>query len=184
MGPDLVPIAADWSNWVGVNVTTHFGLVLGLFLAPRGPKRARFGPKCPFWGSWRSSEGPERPYLVPTPLSCCAWVELMVTTDFGLVSSLFLAAILIFGPILGPTWSKKGTFRAKTGAFGAPGRQEEACYRESNLGTASGGSWHQIWLPGALQVLPRPPNGGQNEPFRGPWGPRRCPIPAKVCGTQ
>ena len=165
-------------------VTTHFGLVLGLFLAPRGPKRARFGPKCPFWGSWRSSEGPERPYLVPTPSSCCAWVELMVTTDFGLVSSLFLAAILIFGPILGPMCSKKGTFRAKTGAFGAPGRQEEACYRESNLGTAAGGSWHQIWLPGALQVLPRPPNGGQNEPFRGPWGPRRCPIPAKVCGTQ
>ena len=34
---------------------THFGLVLDLFLAPRGPKRARFGPKGPFWGSWRDS---------------------------------------------------------------------------------------------------------------------------------
>ena len=56
MGPDLVPIAADWSDWVG----------------------------------------------------------LMVTTDCGLVSSLFLAAILIFGPIL-------GHIKAKTGAFGAPG---------------------------------------------------------------
>ena len=128
-------------------VTTHFGLVLSLFLAPRGPKRARYGPKCLFWGSWRSSEGPEGPYLASTPSDC---LGLMVTTDFGLVSSLFLAAILIFGPVLGPTWSKKGTFRAKTGAFGAPGRQEEACYRESNLGTAAGGSRHQIWLSGAF----------------------------------
>ena len=45
MGPVLVPIAANWSDWVGVMVTTHFGLVLGLFWVPRGPKRARFGPK-------------------------------------------------------------------------------------------------------------------------------------------
>ena len=59
-----------------------------------------------------------------------------------------------FWPHIGPHVVQKGTFRAKTGAFGAPGRQEEACYRESNLGTAAGGSWHQIWLPGALQVLP------------------------------
>ena len=47
-GPDLVPTAANWSDWVGVMVTTHFGLVLGLFWVPRDTKRARFGPKCPF----------------------------------------------------------------------------------------------------------------------------------------
>ena len=81
----------------------------------------------------------------------------MVITDFGLVSSVSLAAILIFDPIFGPTWSKKGTFTAKTGAFGAPGRQEEARYHESNLCTAASGSWDQIWLPGALRVPPRPP---------------------------
>ena len=46
--PDLVPTAADWSNRIGFMVTTHFGLVLGFFWAPRDPKRARFGPKCPF----------------------------------------------------------------------------------------------------------------------------------------
>ena len=85
--------------------------------------------------------------MASTPSEC---LGLMVTTDFGLVSSLFLAAILIFGPVLGPTWSEKGTFRAKTGAFGAPGRQEEAPYHWSNLGTAVSGSWDQIWLPGAL----------------------------------
>ena len=46
--PDLVPTAANWSNRIGHMVTTHFGLVLGFFWAPRDPKRARFGPKCPF----------------------------------------------------------------------------------------------------------------------------------------
>ena len=187
MRPDLVPIAADWPDWVGVMVTTHFGLVLGLFLAPRGPKRARFGPKCPLWGSWRSSEGTEGPYWVPTPSGCCAWVGLMVTTDFGLVSSLFLAAILIFGPILGPTWSKNGTFRAKSGAFGAPGRQEEARYHESNLGTAAGGSWDQIWLPGALRVPPRPPKGAlwaKMSSFGAPGGQKEVQYQAKVSVIQ
>ena len=36
---------ARWLDWVGVMATTHVGLVLGLFWVPRGPKRARFGPK-------------------------------------------------------------------------------------------------------------------------------------------
>ena len=90
--PHLVATAADRSDWVGIMVTTPFGLVLGHFLAPRGPKWARFGPEYPFWGSWRYSESPEGPDLVPTPTGCCAWVGLMVTRDFGLVSGLFLAA--------------------------------------------------------------------------------------------
>ena len=74
----------------------------------------------------------------------------MVTANFGLVLSLFLVAILIFGPILGLRGPKNETFRAKTGTFGAPSYQEEAPYQKSNLGTAAGGSWDQIWLPGAL----------------------------------
>ena len=48
-GPDLVPTAANWSDWAGIMVTRH--LVSGRFWAPREPKRARFGPKFPFWGS-------------------------------------------------------------------------------------------------------------------------------------
>ena len=52
--------------------TTHFGLVLDPFLAPRGPKRARFGPKCALGRSWRDSEGPREPDLVPTATDCCA----------------------------------------------------------------------------------------------------------------
>ena len=44
---DLVPTATDWSDWVGIMVTTHFGLVLGLFWAPRNPKRASICTKLP-----------------------------------------------------------------------------------------------------------------------------------------
>ena len=84
-GPDLVPTTADWSSGIGHMVTTHFGLVSALFWAPRGPKRAIFGPKCPFWWPQRSQEGPGGPNLVPTAIGCSAWVKLMVTTHCGLV---------------------------------------------------------------------------------------------------
>ena len=49
----------------------------------RGPKWARFGPKYPFGESWRYSESPEGPDLVPTPTGCYAGAGLMVTTDFS-----------------------------------------------------------------------------------------------------
>ena len=88
---DLVPTAADWSDWAGTMVSTHFGLVSGLFWATRDPKRARFGPKCPFWRSQRSSEGPQGPDLVPTATDWSDWAGIMVTTHFGLVSGLFWA---------------------------------------------------------------------------------------------
>ena len=65
-GADLVPTAPDCTAWVGLMATTHFDLVSGPFWAPRGPNRARFGPKHPFWGLRRSSEGPGGPDLVPT----------------------------------------------------------------------------------------------------------------------
>ena len=68
--------------------TTHFGLISALFWAPWGPKRASFGPKCPFWGPQRAKEGPGGPNLVPTATDCSAWVKLMVTTHFGLLSAL------------------------------------------------------------------------------------------------
>ena len=67
-------------------VTTHFGLVSGLFWAPRAPKRARFGPERPFWGLRRSEEGPGGPDLVPTALKWSDGVKLMVTTHFDLIS--------------------------------------------------------------------------------------------------
>ena len=54
--PDLVPTTTDWSNTIGNIATTHFGLISALFWTPLGPKRASFGPKCPFWGP----RGPRR----------------------------------------------------------------------------------------------------------------------------
>ena len=88
-GPDLVPTAHDWPVWVGVMLTTHFDLVSSPFWAPRGPKRDRFGPKCPFWGPRRSSEGPGGPNLIPTAPDWSAWAGLMLTTHFDLVSGPF-----------------------------------------------------------------------------------------------
>ena len=82
-------------------VTTHFGLVSGLFWAPRDTKRARFGPKCPFLGSQRSSEGPQGTDLVHTAADWPDWVEIMVATHFGLVSGLF--------------WASRDTKRARFG---------------------------------------------------------------------
>ena len=84
----MVPTATDWSDRAGTMVTTPFGLVSGLFWATRDPKRARFGPKCPFWRSQRSSEGPLGPDLVPTATDWSDWAGIMVTTYFGLVSGL------------------------------------------------------------------------------------------------
>ena len=49
-GQNLVLTATGCSARVKLMVTTHFGLVSVLFWAPRGPKRASFGPKCPFLG--------------------------------------------------------------------------------------------------------------------------------------
>ena len=85
-------------------------------------------------------------------------------------------------PLCGPTWSKKNTFGAKTGAFGAPGRQEEAPYHESSLDSAAGGSWDQIWLLGALRVPPRASKGAfwaKMSPF---GGQEEVQYQAKVCG--
>ena len=113
--PDLVPITADWSDWVEIMVTTHFGLVLGLFLAPRGPKRARFGPKCLFWGSWMDSEGPGGQIWSQLPLIGLPGLESLYTTHFVLVLDLFLAPRgpkrACFGP-KGPFW---GSWRDSEG---------------------------------------------------------------------
>ena len=120
MRPDLVPIAADWSDWVGVMVTTHFGLVLGLFLAPRGPKRARFGSKCLFWGSWMDLEGPRGPDLVPTNADWSAWARIIVYHTLWLVLDIFLAPRgperARFGPRLGVLEGLGGPPGARYGA--------------------------------------------------------------------
>ena len=48
VGPDLVPTATGWSNWVGCIHIMCLGLLRDLCGTPGAPKGARFGPKGPF----------------------------------------------------------------------------------------------------------------------------------------
>ena len=58
-GPDLIPTAANWSDWVGIMVTTNFGLVLGPLLDPEGPKEGPFWHKMTLFGPKRANMGPK-----------------------------------------------------------------------------------------------------------------------------
>ena len=100
-GPDLIPTAANWSDWVGIMVTTNFGLVLGPLLAPEGPKEGPFWHKMTLFGPKRANMGPKfkmlQTYRVvnlqekgtqPMKKKHCPNFE--------------------FGPLLGPMWFKKG----------------------------------------------------------------------------
>ena len=115
----MVPTAPDWPVWVRIMLTTHFDLVWGPFWVPRGPKRDRFGPKCPFWGPQRSSEGPEGPDLVPTAANWSDWVGVMVTRHFDLVLGLFRAPRAPKRALLAP----KGPVGGPIGSQRAPGDQ-------------------------------------------------------------
>ena len=50
--PDSVPSAALWSNWFGLIVTTYFDLVLGPFVAAKGPKGPFLAKKHLFGSIW------------------------------------------------------------------------------------------------------------------------------------
>jgi hypothetical protein len=51
-GPDLVPTAANWSEWAGIIVTRHFDLVSGLFWPPGIPKGSPRGAlNTPEWAN-------------------------------------------------------------------------------------------------------------------------------------
>ena len=58
-GPDLIPTAANWSDWVGIMVTTNFGLVLGPLLDPEGPKEGPFWQKMTLFCPKRANMGPK-----------------------------------------------------------------------------------------------------------------------------
>ena len=50
-GPDLIPTAANWSDWVGIMVTTNFGLVLGPLLDPVLAQNDPFWPQKGQYGA-------------------------------------------------------------------------------------------------------------------------------------
>ena len=90
-GPDLVPTATGWSDWVNYIHIMCSGPLWDLYGTPGASKRAHFGPERPFWEPRRSSVGPGGSDLVPTAAVWSTWVGLMATTHFGLVSGLFRA---------------------------------------------------------------------------------------------
>merc|ERR1712024_314702 len=77
-----------------------FSTVIALMEPPSSreqAKRVRFGPKRPLLGPRRSSEGPGEADLIPTTPDWPAWVGLMVTTHFDLVSGPFCPKMPLLG---------------------------------------------------------------------------------------
>merc|ERR1712140_8001 len=106
-GPNLVPTATNCSAWIKLMVTTHFGLVSAFFWATRGPKRATFGPKCPFW----VPRGPRRAQEDQI------WWQLPPTAPPGL--NLWLPHTLaLCRPSSGPPGALKGPLLAQNVPFG------------------------------------------------------------------
>ena len=150
LGQDLVPTAANWSNWVRSLVTTHFCLVSGLFWTPRDPKSTRLGHKCPFLNHMGPNKGPN------SKLGECFFFHwlgaLLLQVDHTIGLQHFE-----FWPHIGPFGAKKGHFVPKRAFFGPLGVQKGAQYQpkicgnhDSNPVGPIGGSWDQIWPPGAL----------------------------------
>ena len=111
------PSATGWSNWVGRIHIMYSGPFRDHYGTPGAPKRARFGPKCPFWRPRRSSEGPRGPDLVPTAANWSAWVRLIVTTHLGLMLGLIVAA-------KGLNLAEKGHFGPKGALLEPPGARK------------------------------------------------------------
>ena len=98
------------------------------------------------------------------------------------------------GALRGPWGPPKGLFGAKSSPFKAPWGPEGARYQvkvcfdhEPNSGGPMGGSWDQIWPPGALRGPPGPPKGAfraKTGPFGTPRGPEGARYQVKVCGEH
>ena len=68
---------------------------------------------------------------------------------------------------------KKGTFRAKMGPFGAPGRQEEARYQAKCEITMTSTQSDQLTAVGAKSG-PRGPSKDLQGPQKGHFGPKQA----------
>ena len=104
---------------------------------PQGPQKCPFWPKMLLLGA---SEGPGRPNLVPSAPDWPAWVGLMVTTHFDLVSGPFWAPR--------PKMSLLGTLEVLGGPLG--NRFGSNSHRLVRLGWTLG---HQTLWPGVVPLL-------------------------------
>ena len=92
------------------------GPLNGPLLHSRAPKRAPFGPKTPFLGSWKSSEGPQGPDLVQTAANWSDWVGIMVATH---TLAWYWAFSGSPGTPKGPVLAQNAPFWPQTGPYGA-----------------------------------------------------------------
>ena len=81
----MAPTATDRSDWAGIMVTTHFGLVSGLFWATRDPKRvflASIRPQNDVFGRFLQRRGP---FLVESCFdrNIVMWGVQIVATEFS-----------------------------------------------------------------------------------------------------
>ena len=102
---NLRQTASDWSDWVGIMVTTTFGLVSGL-PGLSGPQK---GPVLAPKGPLGAPEGLGGPDLVPTAADWSDWVGIMVTTLWSCIE-----------PLLGPQGHQKSPVLALNDPFGVP----------------------------------------------------------------
>ena len=99
---NLRQTASDWSDWVGIMVTTTFGLVSGLPGLSGPPKGLVLALKGPFGGprgTWRARR-----------------VQIWLSALLALIligHTIRFAKNFNFGPILGPQGPKKDPFGLK-----------------------------------------------------------------------
>ena len=89
-------------------VTTHFGLVSGIFWAPSGPIRAHFGPKCPLLGPIGPKIGPQ--FKIVANLLCDH--SKSATNCFRLVWLGWNHGYHNLWPCIGPSWALRAPKRA------------------------------------------------------------------------
>lgn len=94
-GPQGAKFCPKCHRLVRLMITTCFGLVTGLFWTPKGPKRACFGPKIPFWGPQKS----------PMLFHCIAWY-CIVGSDKNRKNICILRVFFCFQHILSFSWVK------------------------------------------------------------------------------
>ena len=133
-------------------------------------KKIKNKQKGPFWGPRRYSEGNGLPEGARYQVKVCGEHE---SNPGGPIRQLEPNLVS-----RGPPRAPKGAFWAKTGPFRAPVGPEGVRYQvkvcgdhEFNPEELIGGSWDQIWPPGALRGPPGPPKGSfgaETSPFGGP----------------
>ena len=92
-GPDLVPTATGWSDWVNYIHIMCSGPLWDLYGTPGASKRAHFGPERPFWWPQRSSVSPgngrDGPNGVRNTSTQCVWVGRIHIMHLGPLTDLY-----------------------------------------------------------------------------------------------